>query len=423
MDEQKKFQSILPRYSFQLASIFLLVLYFCAWFFWSTQIKKNNPEHLIENFPFEKQQAIQAISDYGKLYSSVANFYQVEPKSIQDAQTIVKLAYESNTALRIRGSGHNAAGMSLPSEQEILLSTRGLTHFRLEEVGTVTFGTGVSMWEARDFVQALGYQLPVFPDDQGPTVGGYIAVGGIGVGAAEFGGFWENVKSLTLITGTGELKTIESNDEIFPWIFGANGQLGLVVEAKLKVLGADNASQYDLDTSGDVFEYIHRYVPQNDLFQAQDNQLFFFQYLFAAKHQHIQALQDIQTLMSKYNQGFHYLPIDQLVIKHKSIMAPLVYKYPLTEANPDYIMALGIRALAQLSTVEDKQRMIAYGNDFRKLALAKGYKIYLQHDARYLTVDYASYYGSHVYEQFLQYKKQYDPKNILNPASVFPLVD
>src|SRR3546814_14173787 len=50
------------------------------------------------------------------------------------------------------------------------------------------------------------------------------------------GGFWEHVLSVTLIDGNGRIREIVETDENFPWLFGSFGQLGVLFEAKLRLL-------------------------------------------------------------------------------------------------------------------------------------------------------------------------------------------
>src|SRR3546814_8468035 len=65
------------------------------------------------------------------------------------------------------------------------------------------------------------------------------------------GGFWEHVLSVTLIDGNGRIREIVETDENFPWLFGSFGQLGVLFEAKLRLLvDADAPDAYPIGRTG-----------------------------------------------------------------------------------------------------------------------------------------------------------------------------
>jgi hypothetical protein len=118
------------------------------------------------------------------------------------------------------------------------LSTAGLDRYCFDAAGTITVGAGAAVWDVHKLVGNFGYDLMVYNDGDAaaPSVGGYVAAGGFGITSLKYGGFWETVVALTLISGDGQQMTVRPGDALFPWLFGSMGQLGIVAEATLRLV-------------------------------------------------------------------------------------------------------------------------------------------------------------------------------------------
>ena len=64
---------------------------------------------------------------------------------------------------------------------------------------------------------------------------GWIVTGGLGLGAYKYGAVQNSVEALLIITPRGEFKTLKKEDDEFDLFFGSEGQLGVVVGAKVRV--------------------------------------------------------------------------------------------------------------------------------------------------------------------------------------------
>ena len=219
-----------------------------------------------------------ALFDYAKLYKSAQFYTSIFPTSGHDIQRAVLEAIDNEQAIRVRASAHTLGGVTLPRKQELLIRTNRLDHYRFEEPGTITVGAGAIVWDVRDFVQQYGWQMPVYNGGwAGPTVGGYVSAGGMGLrippadrikltaalGAEgayltsiseAHGGFWEHVASVTLVDGTGTIREIKETEPVFQWLFGSFGQLGIIYEAKLKLfpLNEEAPALYPMGQSGTI---------------------------------------------------------------------------------------------------------------------------------------------------------------------------
>ena len=204
------------------------------------------------------------LTDYGKLHVSASHYSVLRPDSVDAAVREWRAALAQGAALRVRGSGHGMSGTTLPRAGETLVRTRGLDHYRVENPGELTVGSGATLWDIRDFVADHGWRLPVYNGGwAGPTLGGFVSAGGLGLRvppherqrlawpnapdfvslSERYGGFWAQVARLKMIDGRGEVHDILPGDEDFPWIFASMGQFGLILEVTLRLLpqagGAD----------------------------------------------------------------------------------------------------------------------------------------------------------------------------------------
>jgi FAD/FMN-containing dehydrogenase len=160
----------------------------------------------------------EPLSDFACLQTSASPFCEVAPRSVDEAAEVVRIAVHCHVPLRVRGAGHALNGSSLPRAGEVTLRTRNLAWVRYDEEDTVTAGAGMGLWSLRDLLNAKGFTLPVVNDGyEGPTIGGYISGGGFGPGSQRYGGFWENVAEVTLLTPAG-VQRVARHDALFPWL-------------------------------------------------------------------------------------------------------------------------------------------------------------------------------------------------------------
>jgi len=104
--------------------------------------------------------------------------------------------------------------------------------------GTATVGGG-ARWDdvAREALRS-GHLPPVLPDYLGLSVGGTLSVGGISGASFRCGAQVDNVASLTVVTGTGDLVTCSEAEEpaLFEAVLAGLGQCGIIVEVVLRLV-------------------------------------------------------------------------------------------------------------------------------------------------------------------------------------------
>ena len=147
-----------------------------------------------------------------------------------------------------RGTGHTTFGQA----QHAAGIAFDLT--TLDAIGPVhgdriTVGAGARWRQVLKTTLAAGLMPPVLPDFIGQTVGGTLAVGGIGAMSFREGAQIDHVESLIAVTGDGRI--VECSErrhrELFDVVLAGQGQVGVIVEATLRLVPAPTEVRlYDL---------------------------------------------------------------------------------------------------------------------------------------------------------------------------------
>ncbi len=367
--------------------------------------------------PFGVETVSAPLVDFGRLRSGAASgpLYAVSPTDAGALQQIVALAYKRSVPLRIRGRGHSMNGSSLPRSNELLIRTRGLSHARFEKPGTVTVEGGVPIHDLRKVLERYGYDIPVYNDgtaDGGPSIGGYINAGGFGPGSAKFGGFWENVDAVTLVLADGTLRTLDRGDPDFAWIFGAMGQLGIVLEARLDIYPATDtkAPSYPQGEALDVTEALGR-PPETvtDRPDATSRTPIYWFTLFVSPKDESAATRALADIQQRHAGELSFRPVYRYAIHHRAITAPLIYG-----VAEDFI-AIGI-----WGDSPSPEAVEAIDAEVATLARSTGYRRYMQAEIATGPNAYRDYFAPETYQEFLRQRRRFDAKAGINNGSVFP---
>jgi FAD/FMN-containing dehydrogenase len=369
--------------------------------------------------PFGVETVSAPLVDFGRLRSGAESgpIYAVSPTNAETLQQVVARAYEHDVPMRIRGRGHSMNGSSLPRPDELLIRSVGLSHVRFERPGTVTVEGGVPIHDLRQVLQRYGYDIPVYNDgtaDGGPSIGGYINAGGFGPGSAKFGGFWENVDAVTLVVADGERRTLERVDSDFPWVFGAMGQLGVVLEARLDIYPAADsvAPSYP---EGKVIDVTQELVLGQDPRtvanrpDATSRTPIYWFTLFISPEQAAAAARALAQIQERHAGELSFRPAYTYPIHHRAAAAPLVYGIA-----GDFV-AIGIWGDSPApGTVE------AIDAEVATLARSTGYRRYVQAEILTGPEAYRDYFDTETYQEFMRRRRALDPKGLFNRGSVFP---
>ena len=392
--------------------------------------------------------------DYGKLYHSTTFYEELYPDSLEKIKLAIQEARKVKQSIRVRGSGHTLNGCSLPYKAELLIRLGKLNHFRFEKNNQITVGSGAILWDVRDFLLSYGYCLPVYNGGWGgPSVGGFINAGGMGLrrnlafvpsGVSPkqehqsmlnteslseiYGGFWENVLSITLVDGLGQIHIIDQNHEDFPWFFASFRQLGVIVEARLKIIPNNelNSCTYPLGEKGKIpFQQ-----PEDPLLCDQPpaskgmNHLYWFSYL-VLPDQEQRAWDELSLWVQRHNGvlkpigGWVGPSIKNIPIGYRYIVSFKNFHPPLLFPKPEDFLLMGVMATLPVGLPAFDTKIFSLEKDFTEIALRNGFNLYPQAENAGRGIDYKNYYHPDIYAKFQKLKNKYDPDDLINPGLFF----
>jgi Fe-S oxidoreductase/FAD/FMN-containing dehydrogenase len=160
----------------------------------------------------------------------------VQPQSEEEVVELLRWASENNIPLTPRGKASSGYGGVIPVKQGIVVDFYRMKKIiRIDrEAQTAAVEAGV-VWESLDKELAKrGLTLRLYPSSYpGSTVGGWLAQGGTGFGSYEAGWFRDNVLSARVVLPIGEVREFSGND--LDLIADAEGITGLITQVKIKV--------------------------------------------------------------------------------------------------------------------------------------------------------------------------------------------
>jgi FAD/FMN-containing dehydrogenase len=359
-----------------------------------------------------------SLTDFGRLARSADPFFEVCPPTPQALAEIVRAAYQKGRPLRTRGQGHSMNASSLPGTGELLVRTTRLGSVRFERPGTVSADAGIVLWSLDLVLQEYGFTLPVRNDGYAaPSLGGFLAAGGYGLGSASHGGFWENVAGLTLIDGRGTLRTVRRGESLFPWVFGSMGQLGIVTEVTLDILPLPGAGtpRYPLGEvrSGEEIAAAPHLRGPGPPPEEQGRSLFWFTWFVPGK-----KMPRALVLRAEHEAAFagllRFRPPYMTGVTFREIVPMLIFPH----AAPFF--AVGSWGFADALTPDVIAGLHTFDNDFSRIARENGFHRYVQTEITSGPAAYRSIFGEAVYSAFGGWKARLDPASIFNRGTVFP---
>ena len=167
----------------------------------------------------------------------------LRPGSIADLARVVRYANRHGLGVAMRGRGHCVYGQA-QVDRGIVIDSSALKGMRWDG-RDVTVEAG-ALWDdvARETL-AKGRIPPVMPQMVLLTVGGTLSVGGIGEMSFRSGAQVDQVVSLDVVTGTGELVSCSAsrNAELFQMTLAGMGQCALIGRARLRLTAAPSEIQ------------------------------------------------------------------------------------------------------------------------------------------------------------------------------------
>ena len=167
------------------------------------------------------------------------------PADVDEVRAIVRWANANGVALVPSGGRTGLSGGAVAANGELVLSLDRMRRvLAFDPVDrTLSVEAGIPLQAAQDAAREHGLQYPVDYASRGTaTIGGAIATNAGGVRVLRYGNTREWIAGLKLVTANGELLDLNrgllknsSGYDLRHLVIGAEGTLGIVVEATLKL--------------------------------------------------------------------------------------------------------------------------------------------------------------------------------------------
>jgi FAD/FMN-containing dehydrogenase len=172
----------------------------------------------------------------------------LRPRSAADIAEALAWARRHGIEVAPRGLGHSTFGRSLV-ENGLVIDMTSLAAVHRIERDRIRVDAGASWRTVLAAGVAYGLTPPVLTNYLDLSVGGTLAVGGVGGTTSDYGMQTDNVLDLTLVTGDGRAVTCSAteNAELFDAARAGLGQCGVITSAALRLVPApERARRYHL---------------------------------------------------------------------------------------------------------------------------------------------------------------------------------
>ena len=159
----------------------------------------------------------------------------VQPKNEAELVELVRWAYQEGIPITPRGKASSGYGGVIPVRRGLVVDFYHMKEVIAvdPEKLTVTVQPGIT-WEQLDrHLARYGLTLRLYPTSYpSSSVGGWLAQGGAGIGSYQYGYFSENVVSARVVLPTGEVREFSHDLDL---IADAEGTTGLISQVTLRV--------------------------------------------------------------------------------------------------------------------------------------------------------------------------------------------
>jgi FAD-linked oxidoreductase len=164
---------------------------------------------------------------------SITPIERLRPQSVDEVVAIVQSARDRNLRVKPVGTSHSFSGIAVAPD--IQLDMSGLTGLRRSSGMDATIGAGTCLADLPPLLNPLGLALQNMGDIDVQTLSGATSTGTHGTGG-KFGGLATQITGATLVTGTGDVLTIDGtqNPELLPAVSVGLGALGVLVDLTVR---------------------------------------------------------------------------------------------------------------------------------------------------------------------------------------------
>jgi cytokinin dehydrogenase len=199
----------------------------------------------------ERPRAVAA-DDFGHIVHRAPHAV-LQPASARDVAAAVRWTAGQGLRFAAQGRRHSVFGRAQAADGVVADMTR-LRTVHAVEGDRVVVDAGATWREVLAATLPYGLTPPVLPDYLDLTVGGTLAVGGIGAMTSRSGAVSDNVLEMQVVTGRAELVTCSPHGEpdLFDGVRAGLGQVGVVTRAAFALVPAPRAVRRSLLTYPDL---------------------------------------------------------------------------------------------------------------------------------------------------------------------------
>ena len=189
----------------------------------------------------------EAAGDFGRLIHRQPRAV-ARPASSADIASLLRRAGSRGLKVAARGQGHSIYGRSL-SEDGVVIDMSGIDTIHHVQPHHVVVDAGATWKNVLDATLKQGLTPPVLTNYLGLSIGGTLAVGGIGGSSSRYGMQTDNVLELDVVTGDGKELTCSatSNPDVFAGVLAGLGQCAIITRATFGlVLAPERVRRFQL---------------------------------------------------------------------------------------------------------------------------------------------------------------------------------
>lgn len=178
---------------------------------------------------------LERSTDFGRLIQRVPEVV-VLPASTDDVAAVVRYARQHRVPVATRGEAHSQTGQALGDR--ILIDLRSLDRILSVDAATGADCQAGATWEnlvAKTI--PMGLVPPVLTNNLGVTIGGTLAVAGLGIASFRYGAQGDNVEEIEAVTGAGDVVvcSASSRKDVFDAARSGLGQFAIITWARLRL--------------------------------------------------------------------------------------------------------------------------------------------------------------------------------------------
>jgi len=166
----------------------------------------------------------------------------VQPRRTEEVAELIKYARKRGIPVTPRGAATTGLGGAVATRGGIILDLTRMNKIEIDgKRGLATVGAGVRWGTLMEELEREGFTIRSYTSSApSATVGGWISMGGLGIGTLKYGHVGEQILEMEVVTPKGEVVRIpkQADRELgcrMEWFFGAEGTLGVITEVTLQI--------------------------------------------------------------------------------------------------------------------------------------------------------------------------------------------